>query len=275
MLTSSIPLGCQDHLSNLLIKRRTVKLVVKFFPSRISILHLSLYWFPKHFLAYNVLLYTLLGVLPGPLASLPSPPLVLSLHSTVADLDLQIRGGGRGAGHPDPEIRGGPVSKKIFFSVLRASVWSKNKGGPGPAPAPLPWIRHCSKHSRVAVSERLLREQKRVPRVCGRVNFGCKRFFLYLSPTPLTLVLLSTQLWCFVRIGQRHRLHRLPTLQHLFWIDCPKQSQREGNFCIVGKFSWPFISILWIVCVKWPIHYNIYKLKTRLHLFNTVQYNTA
>ena len=87
MLTSSIPLGCQDHLSNLLIKRRTVKLVVKFFPSRISILHLSLYWFPKHFLAYNVLLYTLLGVLPGPLASL-SPPLVLSLRSTVADPDL-------------------------------------------------------------------------------------------------------------------------------------------------------------------------------------------
>ena len=84
MLTSSIPLGCKDHLSNLLIKRRTVKLVVKFFPSRISILHLSLYWFPKHFLAYNVLLYTLLGVLPGPLASL-SPPLVLSLYSTVAD----------------------------------------------------------------------------------------------------------------------------------------------------------------------------------------------
>ena len=87
MLTSSIPLGCQDHLSNLLIKRRKVKLVVKFFPSRISILHLSLYWFPKHFLAYNVLLYTLLGVLPGPLASL-SPPLVLSLRSTVADPDL-------------------------------------------------------------------------------------------------------------------------------------------------------------------------------------------
>ena len=64
MLTSFIPLGCQDHLSNLLIKRRTVKLVVKFFPSRISILHLQLYWFPyRLFVAYNVLLYTLLGVL--------------------------------------------------------------------------------------------------------------------------------------------------------------------------------------------------------------------
>ena len=81
MLTSSIPLGCQDHLSNLLIKRRTVKLVVKFFPSRISILHLQLYWFPyRLFVSYNVLLYTLLGVLPGLLTEL-SPLFVLCLRS--------------------------------------------------------------------------------------------------------------------------------------------------------------------------------------------------
>ena len=118
MLTSSIPLGCKDHLSNLLIKRRTVKLVVKFFPSRISILHLSLYWFPKHFLAYNVLLYTLLGVLPGPLASL-SPPLVLSLHSTVADPDLQIKGG---AVIQTQRYEGGPVSKKTFFGPSGLSL---------------------------------------------------------------------------------------------------------------------------------------------------------
>ena len=38
----------------------------------------------------------------------------------VADPDLQIGGGG-----------GGP-SQNIFFSVLRASVWSKNKGKRGP-----------------------------------------------------------------------------------------------------------------------------------------------
>ena len=44
--------------------------------------------------------------------------------------------GGGGAGHPDPEIRGGPVSK-IFFSALRASVWSKIKGVVGP-PGPSP-----------------------------------------------------------------------------------------------------------------------------------------
>ena len=49
--------------------------------------------------------------------------------ATVADPDLQIRGGGGG------------VSKK-FFSGLHGLIWSKNKGGPGP-PGPLPWIRHC------------------------------------------------------------------------------------------------------------------------------------
>ena len=30
----------------------------------------------------------------------------------LADPDLQMKGGG---GHPDPEIRGGPGLKKIFF----------------------------------------------------------------------------------------------------------------------------------------------------------------
>ena len=54
---------------------------------------------------------------------------------SVADPDLQIS---VGPGHPDPEIRGGEGgvrggrSPKRFFSVLRASFWSKNKEGPGP-----------------------------------------------------------------------------------------------------------------------------------------------
>ena len=54
--------------------------------------------------------------------------------SPVADLDLQIS---RGGGLLDPEIRdGGGVLKKIVSS-LRASVWSKNKGGLGPlGPSP-------------------------------------------------------------------------------------------------------------------------------------------
>lgn len=55
----------------------------------------------------------------------------------MADPDFQIRGGGA-AGHPDPEIRGSPVSKKIF-PALQASVRSKNKAAP---PPPLRWNRH-------------------------------------------------------------------------------------------------------------------------------------
>ena len=47
-------------------------------------------------------------------------------YHSVPDPDLEIRGGGG---------RGGGVSRK-HFSALRASVHSKNKGGP-------PWIYHC------------------------------------------------------------------------------------------------------------------------------------
>ena len=52
---------------------------------------------------------------------------------TVADPDHQIKGGGGGGpGHPDPEVRGGGRPQKNFFSALRASFWSKNKGKGGP-----------------------------------------------------------------------------------------------------------------------------------------------
>ena len=44
--------------------------------------------------------------------------------------------GGGGAGHPDPELGGG-LSPKQFFSALRASVWSNNKGGQPPWAPPL------------------------------------------------------------------------------------------------------------------------------------------
>lgn len=47
----------------------------------------------------------------------------------VADPDHKIRGE---PGHPDCEIRGGGLKKKVF-SALRASDWSKNKGRPGPS----------------------------------------------------------------------------------------------------------------------------------------------
>ena len=51
----------------------------------------------------------------------------------MADPDCEIR---RGAGHPDPEIRGvgGDTVSKNFFSALWASFWSENKGGGGRAP---------------------------------------------------------------------------------------------------------------------------------------------
>ena len=43
-------------------------------------------------------------------------------------------GGEGGGGHPDPEISGEGGGHNKFFSALRASVWSKNKGGGGRAP---------------------------------------------------------------------------------------------------------------------------------------------
>ena len=65
----------------------------------------------------------------------PLPPKLMLYFRpmTGADPDLQVGGG---AGHPDPELEGGG-SQKNFFSAPRASIWSKNKGGPG-SPMPLP-----------------------------------------------------------------------------------------------------------------------------------------
>ena len=59
----------------------------------------------------------------------------------MVDPDLRIRRGG-GEGPVIQILRWGRVrSPKKFFSALRATVWSKNRGG-GP-PGPLPYIRHC------------------------------------------------------------------------------------------------------------------------------------
>ena len=48
-----------------------------------------------------------------------------------ADPDFQIKGGGGEGGSSRPWDKGKQFPKK-FFSALRASVWSKNKGG-GPS----------------------------------------------------------------------------------------------------------------------------------------------
>ena len=53
----------------------------------------------------------------------------------MADSALQIGAGGEG-GHLDPKIRRGRSKK--FFSALRASVWSKNRGGGAGGPPPDP-----------------------------------------------------------------------------------------------------------------------------------------
>ena len=60
------------------------------------------------------------------------------LLTAMADADLQIRRGG--SSRPWDKEEGGLPQK--FFSVLRASFSSKNKGGGGGLPGPLPWIRH-------------------------------------------------------------------------------------------------------------------------------------
>ena len=56
---------------------------------------------------------------------------------TMAEPDRQIRRKGDGGGHPVSEIREAQSPKNVFFSALRASVWSKNKGACGP-PGPSP-----------------------------------------------------------------------------------------------------------------------------------------
>ena len=63
-------------------------------------------------------------------------------NQPVADPDLQI--GGRGGGHPDPEIRGKPGLKKIFFRPYGPQFGLKIRGGgggggpPGAPPLDLP-----------------------------------------------------------------------------------------------------------------------------------------
>ena len=62
-----------------------------------------------------------------------------SCTTSVADPDLQIRG----VGHPDPEIRGGSLKKKIF-QPFGPHFSLKIRSGRGRAPRPLPRIRYCT-----------------------------------------------------------------------------------------------------------------------------------
>ena len=53
----------------------------------------------------------------------------------MADLDLEIRGGG-GGWSSRPLDKGEGRSPKKYFSTLRASAWSRNKGGGGGGGSP-------------------------------------------------------------------------------------------------------------------------------------------
>ena len=71
----------------------------------------------------------------------------------MADPDLQIKGWREGGVHPDPEIAGGGLSQKHFFSALQASVRSKNKvGGRWVPRAPPLDIHSQNKFTTVSVS---------------------------------------------------------------------------------------------------------------------------
>ena len=60
---------------------------------------------------------------------------------TLADPELQIRGGGGGGSHPDPEIRGGPgLPENVFWPF--GPHFGKKMGGEWGGGS-LPWIRHC------------------------------------------------------------------------------------------------------------------------------------
>ena len=48
-----------------------------------------------------------------------------------------------GGGYPDSEIREARWSQNKYFSALRASFWSKNKGGGGPGPQASPLDPPC------------------------------------------------------------------------------------------------------------------------------------
>ena len=57
-------------------------------------------------------------------------------NPSVADPDLQIRGGG-GGGHPDPEISRGAQSPKKFFRLFGPHFDRKIRGGRAPRAPPL------------------------------------------------------------------------------------------------------------------------------------------
>ena len=68
-----------------------------------------------------------------------------------------------------PLINFAYIPRKIFFSALRASVWSKNSGGGGGGlPGPLPWIRYCPYCVHFVQSERVTNITIKLPLVSDK-----------------------------------------------------------------------------------------------------------
>ena len=95
---------------------------------------------------------------------------------------------GGAAGHPDPEIRGSPVSKKIF-PALQASVRSKNKAAPPRRPSAGTATGVCGKHSHIVSMLLIIRKKKTLmglkiylcPCVKSSVKTLLHEFCLFLS----------------------------------------------------------------------------------------------
>ena len=104
------------------------------------------------------------------------------MHYTVKDPDLQIRRGAGGS-HPDPEIRGGAVSKKNFFPPFGPLFGLKLMGRPG-SPGSLPWIRQCYSRS-LYLTLKKLSGRTIIPLPLGLPHLGNCVENMFANPYPI------------------------------------------------------------------------------------------
>ena len=92
----------------------------------------------RNFKFFHLALGFYIGFLANTILKICNIVYTINQYITVPDPDLEMRGEGRSS---RPLDKGEAVSNKNV-SVIRTSVWSKNKLGDGPL-EPLPQIRHC------------------------------------------------------------------------------------------------------------------------------------